>query len=205
MDLHNNYMVEPFIQMFESKGYKWFDGNKPYNVNIFGIRTMEADNKFDDFMFLVYRDKWLRWVINQYPITTDPGTTSLVYPENIKGTAVLVPDQYLGAYAISRHRGKYDALCQVKDVVTVYRDKDRDKHIDIEEDSIDRGYFGINIHRSSFYESDRVNGWSAGCQVFKKNADFTEFMARVKLSASIYGNRFTYTLFDENDLLIEPE
>ena len=31
---------------------------------------------------------------------------------DIRGTAILVPNQYRGVYAIRKHLGKYDAICQ---------------------------------------------------------------------------------------------
>ena len=63
------------------------------------------------------------------------------------------------------------------------------------------GYFGINIHRSNPYtESYLVNKWSAGCQVFKRIADYDEFINLCQQSAALYGNAFTYTLVTEKDL-----
>ena len=55
--------------------------------------------------------------------------------------------------------------------------------------------YGINIHKAGKDSSD-VNTWSAGCQVFKKTADFDEFIGLVKKQEAKYGNKFTYTLID---------
>lgn len=199
-------IVKPYVELFEKNGYKWFDDNKPYNMNVFGVRAKGRHvNLFDDFLFLIYRDGRLNWNIHQFAISTDPGVTSLNSPQNSRGTAILVPGQYLGAYKIDKHQGKYDALCQRLGKVKVYRDNNKDDVLDTPDDTsvLHEGMFGINIHRSSVKDSEFVNGWSAGCQVFKKKVDFDYFMALIKYSAALYGNRFTYTLFDERD--IEPE
>ena len=58
------------------------------------------------------------------------------------------------------------------------------------------GKFGINIHKAG-ENSNEVNNWSAGCQVFKKSKDFAEFMELVKKQKNLYGNTFTYTLIDK--------
>ena len=44
---------------------------------------------------------------------------------NVKGTAILVPGQYRGAYKIGFHKGKYKALVQAKPV-KLYIDNDKD-------------------------------------------------------------------------------
>ena len=83
----------------------------------------------------------------------------------------------------------------------VWRDDDRDKILDMDDSTIQEGYYGINIHRAAAVgEMELVNGYSAGCQVFKAARDFNEFMALIKLSAKKYDNKFTYTLITEEDL-----
>ena len=67
--------------------------------------------------------------------------------------------------------------------------------------TIDKGMFGINIHRSNpATESTIVEKWSAGCQVFKKVKEFNEFISDCKEASSIWGNKFSYTLLTYNDL-----
>jgi hypothetical protein len=119
---------------------------------------------------------------------------------NKKGTAILVPGQYRSAWKLNLHQGKYLALCQAKPV-KVYRDNDLDNEFDFISESIQEGIFGINIHRSNPYtESYYVDKWSAGCTVFKKVDEYNEFIDICKKSADIYGNSFTYTLLNENEL-----
>lgn len=189
-------IIKGFKELHEQKGYEWFDGNKEYNLNIFSLRSpsIEADT-FDDYIFVICRDKNLNWIIKQYEVTTDPGTYHLKNPSNIKGTAILAPGQYKGVYKIDKHKGKYYALCQRNGTVKVYRDNNRDNILDHDTNMTDTGWFGINIHKAKF-ETTNVGPWSAGCTVFKNSSDFDEFMRLCMKASKIYGNKFTYTLFE---------
>ena len=85
--------------------------------------------------------------------------------------------------------------------VEVYRDDNKDMILDYNESTIDKGFFGINFHRSNPHtESYRVDKWSAGCQVFKKAKDFYEFMTICKVAKDEWGNSFTYTLLNYNEI-----
>jgi hypothetical protein len=98
-------------------------------------------------------------------------------------------------YSVSLHNGKYEALCQRLGNVTVYRDNNKDTTYD--EKVTETGYFGINIHRSSIYKDPTyVDYFSEGCQVFRYNANFVEFMKIINKSKAAFGNKFTYTLIE---------
>ena len=188
-----------------SKGYKWFEdkSNKGYDVNIVGIRNSETNNEvtnhFDDTLTISYKVDG-DWKFHSWPATTDPGQYWIENPISKDGTAILVPGQYRGSHMIGLHQGKYEALRQRKPV-KVYRDNDKDLEYDTDEDTIKEGIYGINIHRSNPYDqSYYVNKWSAGCQVFKKVADFHEFMDICKKARDIWGNSFSYTLIESKEL-----
>ena len=191
--------IDNVRSVMEKKGYRFFESGI-YNLNIVGVRRSTVEiNKFDDYLLLIYKTSPSNWVIKTYPITTDPGTYWLLNPTNPEGTAILIPDQYRSTWKIAKHQGKYEALCQRKPV-KVWRDDNRDRVLDFYSSPEDEGYFGINIHRSNPYtESSQVDKWSAGCQVFKKAANFKEFMDHCNKSASMYGDGFTYTLLEELD------
>jgi hypothetical protein len=200
--LHAKLTVEHLQSIFKKKKYAFFDNNKSHNVNIIGVRSSQIKaNEFDDCLFLIYRNDDKDWLVHSYQMTTDIGIRYLKTPINEDGAAILVPGQYRGVYSAAKHRGKYDALCQKNGKVKVWRDNDRDKILDMDDSTIQEGYFGINIHRAAVVgEVERVNGYSAGCQVFKAARDFNEFMALIKLSAKKYDNKFTYTLIEEGDI-----
>jgi hypothetical protein len=170
---------------------------KPYQLNIVGLRSKNTNaNSFDDEIHVFYRTEKDDWNYHSYKATTDPGTFWLNNPSYSQGTAILAQGQYKDAYAIGLHRGKYEALRQVKPV-TVIRDYNRDSLLDFNNGTQQTGVFGINIHRA---ESDGttkyIDKYSAGCQVFQNAGDFIQFMDLCERHKSLYGNTFTYTLID---------
>ena len=199
-NLKNKMSVEYLQGVIEGMGYSFFTkGN--YNVNIIGVRNPNpVANSFDDTMICAYKVKD-QWVLKEWQITTDAGTYWLENPLNVKGCALLVPNQYRGVYKIDKHRNKYYALCQRNGEVEVYRDDTKDQILNFDDATKQWGYFGINIHRSNPYsESKNVDKWSAGCQVFKKVDDFNEFMTICNKAREEWSNSFTYTLIKQEDL-----
>ena len=191
---------EQVEKVMAKKGYTYFS-NGNYNLNLIGVRcniNTKVTNHFDDIMIVTYKSDG-EWIYKEFPITTDPGVKSLKQLININGCAILVPDQYKGCFMTGLHKGKYEALVQ-RDILKVYRDKDKDLEYDLDPKTIQSGLFGINIHKSG-KDSTIVDNWSAGCQVFAKEKDFSDFMTIINKSKAIYGNRFTYTLLDKNDFV----
>lgn len=167
--------------------------NGPYNLNLIGVRSpSRIANVFDDRIHLVYRDDRGSWVDLCFRCTTDPGAYWLENPMRVDGTAILVPGQYRGAYRLGKHRN-YPALVQARPVL-VYRDANRNHILDM--DAYQRGHFSINIHHAG-EDSQRVDKWSAGCQVVANLAEWNILMAVVRRSAQTYGDTFTYTLLDQ--------
>ena len=185
--------------VMNKKGYLWFDKGL-YNLNLIGVRSsVQEAGRFDDFITATYKDEKGSWVCKFWKATTDAGSYWLEHPMNSKGTALLVPNQYRGSWQIGLHKGSYKALVQFKPVA-VYRDNDKDKITDFNQSSIQTGMFGINIHRSNPITTSSINDkWSAGCQVFASPQDYEEFMGLIEKSASLYGDKFTYTLLTEKD------
>lgn len=190
-----------FEKLFKDKGYAWFNkGN--YNLNIIGVRSNnnnKVTNKYDDVLVVDYNtDSCHKRVC--YNITTEPGKYYMKTLGNPKGTAILVPGQYRGCWQLALHRGKYKALCQRKKV-KVYRDGNKNMTYDMTPESIDTGIFGINIHRSNeAWTRNTIDQYSAGCQVFNNPTDFNAFMRLCEEQRKRYGNNFTYTLINEEDM-----
>jgi hypothetical protein len=195
------YTREQIEGALKSKGYVWFEdaANKGFDVNIVGVRNsstgQKVTNAFDDCLTISYKEKG-EWKFHCWPATTDPGKKGVLEYHNAAGVARLVEGQYRGSHGIGLHQGKYEALKQAKNV-KVYRDANKDLNYD--ENKIQEGLFGINIHKAGA-DSTYVENWSEGCQVFKKSADFDAFMAIVRKSRDIHGNSFTYTLIESSDI-----
>lgn len=182
-------MRPPLLDAIENLGYVVFESGL-YNLNIIGIRNKGSQaNTFDDRICVVCRDE-KGWITRTWPCTTDPGTYWRENPMSIDGTAIVVPGQYRGIYRIGKHRGRYDALVQTAGPIKVYRDSNKDEILDMGNAS--DGYFGINIHKAGT-DSSVVDRWSAGCQVFAKEADFDEFM---RLCEEQPWDKFSYTLIE---------
>ena len=195
------YTREQIEKAVKSKKYLWFNSNKDYDVNIVGIRNSNTGNKvtnvFDDSLTISFRigNEWQFYCWNA---TTEPGKKGMLEGKAKGGVARLVPSQYRGVWEIDKHQGKYDALCQRKGDVTVYRDANKDMIFD--ETKTETGMFGINIHKAG-HDSTWVENWSEGCQVFKRVKDFDQFMKICKMAAQIHGNHFSYTLIESKDII----
>ena len=201
------YTREQIETAVKAKGYKWFEdpANKGYDVNIVGVRNNKTKgrvtNAFDDHITISYKIDG-EWYFECFKCTTDPGTH---WVENImreEGVAILKPGQYRGSHKLRLHAGKYMALGQQKPV-KVYRDNNRDGKYDLIEESVQEGLFGINIHRAtgrSGGTSTRVDKWSAGCQVIANNDDWHCFLDICHAAREIWGNSFTYTLIESDDV-----
>jgi hypothetical protein len=194
------YTKEQIEKAVKSKGYVWFEGAKDFDLNIVGVRNSATGNKvtnaFDDVITVSFKENG-NWAYKEWANTTDPGTKGVKEFHNAAGVARLVEGQYRGSHTIGLHQGKYEALRQQKPV-KVYRDANRDMTYD--ETKIQEGIFGINIHKAGV-DSTFVENWSEGCQVFKRAADFEEFMAICRKAAKIHGASFTYTLIESKDIV----
>lgn len=193
------YTREQIEGAVKSKGYVWFEGEKDYDLNIVGVRNsatgQKVTNAFDDCITVSYKIAGV-WKSHCWMATTDPGKKGVMEYHNAAGVARLVEGQYRGSHTLGLHQGKYEALKQQKPV-KVYRDADKD--LEYDENKIQEGIFGINIHKAGA-DSTYVENWSEGCQVFKKAAEFEEFMALCRKAAAIHGKSFTYTLIESSDI-----
>ena len=193
------FSVDDLKERLRDNGYTIYSSLvKDYNINIVGVRYWDSRvNYFDDRLHVFWDSpSYLSGSVTHHwfwPITTLPGTPYLRTLLNPKGTAIVVPGQYKEAYALGEFRG-YTALRQVAPI-SVYRDMNRNSSIDFDPKSIEKGNFGIHIHKAGFF-SQYVNTNSAGCQVFQKSTDYDTFISICEAARNLWGNSFTYTLID---------
>lgn len=188
--------IRALIKTLKAKNYIVYD--EVFRLNIVGVRSdITEPNKFDDRIFVFYKNKDKNWEGFEYPATTDAGTFWLLNPMVSLGTALLKEGQYVNAYKLGLHRGQYKALVQGKPV-TVVRQYDRKAVLDFYNGKEYTGLFGINIHRAGSKGTTKyIDKYSAGCQVFANADDFAQFLQLAEASKDRYGNSFTYTLIDE--------
>jgi len=187
------YTKEKIEKVVKAKGYKWFEDK----INIVGVRNSvpgdAVTNAFDDTITVSLKENGV-WKYYEWMATTDPGRKAVLEHSNPNGVARLVPGQYIDSHIIRLHKGKYEALGQNKPV-KVFRDANKDLKYD--EKKIQEGVFGINIHKAGV-DSTVVENWSEGCQVFKREKEFNDFMI---LAKSCKQKDFTYTLIESKDIV----
>ena len=175
-------------QLFAQHKYAFFKGH--LNLNIFAIRRKVHTNLFDDLLYVVYEDAGVK-TVRSYPCTTEAGVTYLRKPLHPKGTAIIVPGQYRGAYTIGLHKGK--PALQQRAPMNYYRDLNFDTKHDLS-GKIYTENAATNIHRAGSF-SNFVNTWSAGCVVLQASKHMDEILRICTESAKRYGANFTFTLF----------
>ncbi len=192
---------EQIEAVFKAKGFKWFSLSEPWNVNLWGVRKAGIDNSnaFDDVLGLTYADEALKLCHHVFTGTTNPGIYYRKNPMNAKGTAILLPGQYQGAFKIGLHHGNW-ALVQNKPL-PVWRDTDKDETIEASE-WVDTGYHALNFHQmfgsTSTIAASDIHKWSAGCQGLNDPKQWAAFKRVIQKSAKLYGPVFTYTLLQED-------
>lgn len=198
------------IAALKRLGHSVFESEeRPFNLNLIAVRdTSPTLDAYGCRLYVLWREAG-NWVTRHWPITTYPGSHYLIRRLlSSKGCAILKEGQYRGAYAVDKHRGLYDALCQRLGAVTVYRDGNRNRTFELDPRKTETGMFGINIHAPVTlgdgvrnYVDNLVESSSAGCLVFQRVADFREFMELIGKARASWGNKFTLTLIKDTDLV----
>ena len=192
--------MKEIIKAVKSKGYSVFEqDDKPFNLNIIGVRSNDlTPDVFNDRLHILwkYRGKWNELT---HPVTCDSGLYWLNNPMSKLGTAIVKEGQYKGVWKTGLHKGRYFALTQ-KNPITVIRDYNKDNKIDLSLGVEESGMFGINYHRCGETEAFKVGKWSAGCIVNPNPQVFEVEMEIFREAAKIWGDSFTFTLLNENDL-----
>lgn len=193
--------VQEIISVMKKKGYVVFEqDDKPFNLNIVGVRTDINKNKdaFDDSLFVFWKYKGT-WNLLRFDFTTAASLYYLLNPINQLGTAILVPNQYRRALKIGLHKGKFRALVQHRPM-QFYRDNNRDGNFDLNKATIVTELIGCNLHAArEGLRSLRIGKWSAACQVPADWHEHNLFMDICELAAKQFSDEFTYTLLLDTD------
>jgi hypothetical protein len=142
-------------------------------------------------------------IIKEYQFTTHPGTYYNVHfrVENPNGVAILIPGQYHSTWQLGRFKDHGEALIQVVGKpVKVWRSKNGPLNYDTGSEQYTENST-IDIHMSDKNEcTPHIGRWSAGCQVLKCWNDFLQFREVCHESSRRFGNSFTYTLLNAEDI-----
>jgi len=205
MSVDLSISLQDVVNMVKASGYTL--DTRPDKLNVVGIRdsSVAVPENYSDAIAYFYYDNNGNLQGKVAEATTTP---SVYYLENLfegagssGGSAIMKGGQYKDAYSLGLHRGKYEALIQMKPVTTI-RDGDRNSIINYLAKTT-TGLYGINIHRSTavWADKDKIGQDSAGCQVFRFRDDFDNMISLAKKSSLKYGNSFTYTLIDQREKL----
>ena len=155
----------------------------PKNYWILGVRSEEdAVNRFDDKFYIFKGEKFIMVTTG----TTNTGIKGLKGYDtyNKYGVAVVKADEwYYQVWKFGKHRGKMDALRQVKPI-KYFRDGDKDnKSEEIGKEY--SGIIGINFHCNTYNKRDEkikelIGGWSLGCQVVNNITKYYTIIDLVK-------------------------
>jgi len=217
------------IQLLKNKGYVLYD--EPFKMNIIGIRYQypgeKYSNRFKDKLYVFYKDDNDSWQINNFNISTLPGTTIKIsksrwkkFKEKVSsdiigkrislkkyakylgrtGLGILQTAQYVNGFKLGYFpsSGKYKSKALLSiSEQYVYRDNNWDSD-DITFSFEEKGRFGIHIHRG-FPGGQLVNNWSEACQVLNKKVSLDKFISLMERHLERHSNVFTYTLASSND------
>ena len=191
------------------KGY-WFPvSGRPFDLFVFGVRSNNREQSkdgFDDVIGIAYQDLKGEKCVAYFSATTDPSVRELINPSfyeaQLYGTAIMKEGQYRGAYKLGLHGGgvwQHVALIQQMPI-KIYRDKDKDTILDFDV-PVTQGLYGINIHAASLWQDlDKIDGYSAGCQVFANSKEYYKavelWQAQMRYGL---GDIFSYTLFTQDE------
>lgn len=189
--------------LYQKHGYKFYDSGK-YNVNNFGRRNADRKtvNTFNDIRGIAYLDAFGQKQCLEWACTTKPGLSYLGDKVgNPNGTAILIPGYYPKCWKLGKHnRGKeheHDALEQAgPGVFKVWRDGDQDGAFDFDGPIYD-DVTGLNDHTTRAHDIHNVGGFSAGCQVTQDDKEHMIKMAICMRAAELYGDLFSYALFQD--------
>lgn len=172
----------------------------PTDYWFLAVRSLEnTPNIYDDKMYLFKAEK----CIAVTSCTTDPGSAGLIdYKKyNTNGIAVVKADEwYYDLWAYGLHKGKMQALKQIKDIL-FYRDNNANSKAE-EIGKIFKGIIGINWHTASYLTDEKsiktlivptVGTWSLGCQVMNVLEEYYMMLCHVKKQKSV-----TYCLIKES-------
>jgi hypothetical protein len=167
----------------------------PSGYWLLGVRSQDdLPNRFDDKIYLFKGEEFVLVT----SATTNPGTPTLRQFEKINkdGAAVLKADEwYYNVWKYGKHQGKVEALLQLGNKVTVYRDTDKDDKSE-EQGKLQTGYFGINFHPNTYDLSKgsgtNIGWWSAGCQVVNNIPNYKLMIGLLKREKLV-----TYCLINE--------
>lgn len=206
--------IDKIIRIVRDGGGEVFE--QPGYINFCGVRNNVTNDTFNDTLYIYWKEGDAFKCVRTNGFTTKPGKRVILNERgdgNSLGAAILKEGWQKDIWHIGKHKQQYTALRSsdgVTNPTVVTRDdtqygKGPGYELRIFEDKTYAGYFGVNFHRSGQDQGNSVNGWSAGCQVFKMECDFNEMLAMAHSAANAGQTTFSYfltnqTIFDREGI-----
>jgi hypothetical protein len=191
-------LIDKLIRFLKSKGFKVYEENNIINIVAFRTKENNITNKFDDILYVFYKNNEGIWVINDYDITTVPGYKPLTKEEQESGAKPVLPDNsnilIFGQYI--------DQLTIVTDVETFLKFQESAVYINNNQNQYNyksptqQGNFDLKVKLANYKIAsvESVNNYAKdGSQVFKSNNQFNQFISICR-SQLRFKDKFTYTL-----------
>ena len=208
--------IDEIREVLKLKNYKFFEKGD-FNLNLIAVREDDIfDNKFSDTLYAickvngVFQKLELSWTTKagvyghggeQDPLQAwETGTAD-------NGVAVVVEGQYLGAFELVLNGGGYPFDEYFKQIKPLAYYRDNDKNGVITRGKVVWGEYSTHLHAMSvkkyagtYLSAIGYKPWSMGCM----GADYLNFQRLKNLAlkaASLYSNKFSYTLLHEKDFV----
>ena len=187
---------EQIKELYAALGFPFYEGSN--TVNLYGIRQgYDVVNLFDDPLGLAVMNESGEPICLEHAGTTKPG---LYWLKNkmgsVNGTFILEQGYYKHCWLVRKHRGQYEALCQVYSYQGFWgvRDNNSDGLFDIEGLRVNN-VTGLNMHHAR--DKMFVGPYSAACQARQHDEDHFEMMEIVNACLAYWNaTKVSYALFD---------
>lgn len=189
---NENIEIDDIIKTLKEKGYEVYD-----EVGILNMVAMRdkndgvVTNKFDEELFVFYKDKSNEWILDKFKITTVPGlsTTDNNLPNNI---SILAYGQYINQCVLNVDNS---SLLMKESVIHVNNNNQRYNY----KSPTQRVNNYIEIRTNNKYvSSEYINDQSSGDQVFRNYREFNKFIDLCK-EQNKTKSTFTYTVCKKSD------
>ena len=216
MNAVSSDVVNKIIDIVKKNGGEVYE--QPGYINFCGVRNNATNDTFNDVLYIYWKEGSEFKGVCTNGFTTKPGRKVILNSDgkqNSQGAAILKEGWQKDIWHIGKHQGKYTALRSsggITNPTVITRDKTQygkggtKYELRVFQNTTTSGHFGVNFHKSGDPHGNSVNGWSAGCQVFKVKREFDEMLNMAQSAANKGQKKFSYflvnkTVFDGNGII----
>lgn len=202
--IKSNPLIDKLVRFMNSKSYKVYETTDTLNIVAMRTKNELITNKFDDILYVFYKNTQGNWEIVEYFITTLPGLKVLSNEEIEDGsqpqlpsvTKLLALGQYIDqCYLVKEQNRKY---LKFKNCNT-YTNTRVDKYIYSSELNNEIDTLEINFPNVSSASLETVYNYSTGSQVFKTKNQYLQFINLCEKHIDKNSNNITYSLCRKSD------